>query len=445
MLQARLEELRYWQLMAMVRLLEAPVQTNPRPSKALLVSQLAAYLLTPSTVSRLLRALPPDTRSALDALLAAGGTLPWEPFCRRFGNIRDYKHWRPDRQPHPERTLASPAERLAYLGLIFRTPTRQRPGDELAVTIPDDLLGHLPPIVAPAPNALVGPAEPSSPPDPLAVCQDVARLLSLAHRMAPALRHGRWLSRRALHEWNQRCTQPEALGTGRGELQSQRPRFLHFIAESAGLLASADGQLEVTAQGWQWLRATPDDQLHCLWAAWHQSSPEQSARWWRFRLPGSEQPEPLALLALLLAHLASCTPGSRYSLPTFARTLFEQEPALWTLTRWWEQEAGLDYFQAFLHSLLSGPLTWLGVLRVEDAPASAAVSGTFILTPLGAALLRGTPLPALPVPGSTFTVSEAGAITLAHTVATELLLQMEELRGKWKLSAAGRSCATTAM
>ena len=63
--------------------------------------ELRASLLDPELLTEILEALNPEAQSALEALVAKNGRIPWAEFARRFGDIREMGPGKRDREkPH---------------------------------------------------------------------------------------------------------------------------------------------------------------------------------------------------------------------------------------------------------------------------------------------------------------------------------------------------------
>ncbi len=104
--------------------------------------ELCASLLDPDLLAEILEALDPEPRTALEALTAKNGRIPWAEFTRRFGNIREMGTGRRDReQPHLH--PASTAEVLYYRALLARAFFNTANGPQEFAYIPDDLLNLL--------------------------------------------------------------------------------------------------------------------------------------------------------------------------------------------------------------------------------------------------------------------------------------------------------------
>lgn len=100
--------------------------------------ELSTSLLDPLLVRETLDILPTEARSALDALLAARGRIPWAEFVRRFGEIREMGAGKRDRE-QPHRHPVSAAEMLFYRGILAKAFFDTDKGAQEFAYIPDDL------------------------------------------------------------------------------------------------------------------------------------------------------------------------------------------------------------------------------------------------------------------------------------------------------------------
>ena len=105
----------------------------------LAAEELADSLLDPELVAEVLDSLSAESRSALAALTAGDGRLPWAEFTRRFGDIREMGAGRRDREK-PHLKPASPAESLFYRALLARAFFDTDKGPQEFAFIPEDLL-----------------------------------------------------------------------------------------------------------------------------------------------------------------------------------------------------------------------------------------------------------------------------------------------------------------
>jgi hypothetical protein len=100
--------------------------------------ELAASLLDFELAGEILESLPPNTRAALDAMIAKEGRIPWAEFTRQFGEIREMGAGRRDRE-RPHLRPASTAEALFYRGFLARAFFDTPSGPQEFAYIPDDL------------------------------------------------------------------------------------------------------------------------------------------------------------------------------------------------------------------------------------------------------------------------------------------------------------------
>jgi len=340
-------------------------------TKAGLLDLLEEALADPDRRQAALDTLSPAEQNVLEDLRLAGGRLPGYHIARRHGDFHPYRPWQPDAPSRPWEHPSSPAERPYFLGLLFwDRKTRD-------LVIPHDLLDFYPqPIPGPATEAPPAPAElPAAP----AALHDVAQLLALLERTDVRPLHGLWLPLRLLREWGTRCAAAPAHRQARSELQTGRRRFLHYLAQTAGLVALAGPFLKPTPAAWMWLDAAPYAQWQSLWQGLDAPSPEL---WARCRLPGHTLLPPRVLVAALLRTLrqdAADDPGIR-SLgrprDVAARLLArDPEPRNHLDPALFEPETRLGEAVA---ALLAGPLVWLG------AAVIAGRDENLWLTPWGA-------------------------------------------------------------
>lgn len=258
--------------------------------------QALADMLQAGAFARAFTTLEPAHIEALQALVVAGGSLPQLLFEAHFGQIRLYRPWRqaflraerdlPDNPRHPWRYPQSVAERLYHLGYIGLQAEQQR------VVIIRDVLPLLPSLSIPIAETLSAQTrqglkqreQVSNPRDDL--LRDLAILLgTLTHANARAA-HGRWFTLDVMRLLNERLTKPENLHDVRSELQTGRMRWLHYLAQVAGLLTGQADVLLPTAAAWRWLSAPADVQWDCLMAAVERDLEQHQERLWeQFRFP----------------------------------------------------------------------------------------------------------------------------------------------------------------
>lgn len=103
------------------------------------INELRVSLLEPDLAAEVLEALNPQPRSALAALAAANGRIPWAAFARQFGEVRDMGAAKRDREkPYLKPTSAS--EALYYRALLCRAFFNTEKGAQEFAYVPDDLL-----------------------------------------------------------------------------------------------------------------------------------------------------------------------------------------------------------------------------------------------------------------------------------------------------------------
>ncbi len=208
-------------------------------------------LLDERHLEKALKCLSAEEREALMALKAHHGAMMRYEFSRAFGKIRPYRPWRDDAPPHPWRRPISIAEKLWYLGMI-------EVQDHQAILLPDSVATCLPEV--PHPQTVMW--EGDTPDlDPASVVRDVAALLGALLNMPVRPLHGRWLAPSAIKAINLRLAQPESLSQVRSEFQTERIRFLHYVAQAAGLLSLQQGRRLPSALAWTWL-ALPYKEAH---------------------------------------------------------------------------------------------------------------------------------------------------------------------------------------
>ncbi|MCC6501139.1 MAG: helicase-associated domain-containing protein [Anaerolineales bacterium] len=100
--------------------------------------ELTASLLDVNLLAELLDSLPPKADSALAALRASNGRIPWATFTRQFGDIREMGAGKRDREK-PHLNPISTSEILFYRGLLARAFFDTDKGSQEFAYIPDDI------------------------------------------------------------------------------------------------------------------------------------------------------------------------------------------------------------------------------------------------------------------------------------------------------------------
>jgi hypothetical protein len=371
----------YRSLVAIARFHDWPFDTSR--VKTQVVEGLVQRLRAPEHIAAMLAALGNEARAALRTLLHAGGQLAQAEFVYRFGEFRPYRPWREDAPDAPWTQPRSPTETLVYCGLIFplNLGTAERPVHVFAM--PTEYRKTLRDVLQVDVQA-IPPAQATEP----ALLQHLFAFLSYLNRTSVEPLHGRWLAPRHFRELAA-FLEPYAAQaeTARSELQFRYLAFVHYLAEHASLVDLTAGYLRPTSTAWDWLDRPPQVQYQTLWDAWRELSEPNRALWRRYRLPLQQEEEPLARLQQLVTVLPQHPPTGVLAedyitvLQAYAPRLFRPRAAY---QAWGEiSEASQAAYRAqigeTLARLLTGPLVWFGVLRLDE--------GRLFLTPLGAALI----------------------------------------------------------
>lgn len=372
-----------------------------------MADELAAALTDRARLADVMTSLLPETCDALARLLQAGGRMTAAAFERRYGEIRSFGPGRLERE-RPNRSPASTSETLWYRGLIYRTFAETPEGLTEFLAIPADLIPLLPRLQSEAASfslpAAVEPTSLASAPVPDELLHDICSLLCLVQAgEARAAGQGEAM--------NWRITSLYALG----ELMLQPLEAAHLLDAGApgnvsalaftlvgdiDWLRAAGNAVRLNAQPvHQWLLLSRTEQRRWLMNAWR-----DSARWNDLcRTPalsceetGSWGNDPAATRARLLSLLASLKGGIWHSAADFVSAVKEYAPDFqrpdgdyntWYIRRrdnpvflrgferWDEVEGEL------LRFLLTGPLSWLGVVQASSNEVGAAL---FRLTEEGA-------------------------------------------------------------
>jgi hypothetical protein len=366
--------------MAMLRALAQnrgiTVTTN-RQTEA--VDRLAVALLDPLSLRTALAHLSPKGRGALDALLAAGGSMRTTQFERSFGQVRPIGPARLQRDA-PWKDPANPAEELWYAALAFRVFAADEAGPGEFVQIPEDLL----PLLPPPPNDQLPfkvVSLPNIPPID-ANGQDLihdmfAYLVYLQTHDVRSYADGR-LGRRDLARLRKRLRDSDG----------QRLAFLRHLARRLDFVVQRDGFLRLqAAAARRWLKATPGQQLSMLQGAWRDDPTwrdlcyvptlicDQDTEWY-------QRYDPVSTRQNFLSLLARCPLDTWWSVSSFVEAVRESAPDFQRpdcdYTSWYIRDAAtgeyLAGFESWEHvegalivDLLTRPLRWLGSVSIAEA------------------------------------------------------------------------------
>lgn len=371
-----------------------------------MAGQLAAAVLDPEGVQEVVLWLPPRQRTALDALVAAGGRLPAVRWCRDHGQIRRMGAGRLEREK-PWREPRTPAEALHYAGLVFFA--FDEVGGQIVeiVFVPDDLLSLLP-----SESAVAGDLAVATVPAPRvihdagrALAEDLTTLLACVETSVLRPLHDRTLRLQDLARIGEQMMHPPDLTGVRHERETGRLALLLRLARRLRLVSLSGGQLCLQrSAAREWLRAAPSFQVMSLQEAWR-----DDAGWNDLWHVPSLRPErtgwrndPLAARTRLLGHLARCPTDKWIDLDAFIVAVkktdpdFQRPPDAYDV--WYIRDAACgEYLMGYEHwdrvegaligYLIGGPLYWLGVTGLGFESRERVAPVAFRLTPSGAFFL----------------------------------------------------------
>jgi len=379
--------------------------TSSDPAEAAV--ELAESLCDAELLEEVVTTLPKDGRSALMALAADDGRMPWVAFARRFGDLREMGSGKRDRE-QPHLRPSSAAEVLWYRGLLAKAFFNGEKGLQEFAFIPDDLF-----LALDFAGLISEPARDELPSlsDEIVYTEDAdaSEAATLREINPPLARSGADTDilgrpaspaeKNALILTNDRilddaCSYLAALRMGVEPPTMQIPSsVLHDFLLVSGLIGPAGPHPEAVKS---FLEAPRDKAMTTLQEAWQPSEWFNELR----QLPGlvfegAWSNQPLITREFLLNLLEPIPDGQWWSLPAFVReikTRFPdyQRPAgdydSWFIKRAsdgvylrgyanWDEVDG-----ALIRYLICGPLHWLGMLDLA-APEEGAAPGAF-RTPL---------------------------------------------------------------
>jgi hypothetical protein len=366
---------------------------------------LAEALLRPEAVARVLAALGPRERAALQLVQQRGGAIPAAVLEREFGLVREHT-----RYPNQRAYLLAleqpptPTERLYTLALLL--PLQQGPRRSYA--IPADLLALLPPV--PAPDLTLRLAD-AGPPD-----EDIAADSALTERFLLALlvlgQDGLLeviptggLNKASLvrvAQW--RDPKDKFQGASREE-HWPFVSFLRRVAEGAGLLrVGADSLLRTTRAAVDWMQQPLSERTRRLLDGWVASTWDELVSLLGIKVQSGYSRDLSSAKRALLRLLGQAPPGQWIAFEDFVAQVRRVEPDFarpdgrydtWGLISYARQP--LDGFEHWddvegqqLRAIAGSTLRWLGL---TDLGARGEDAVSFRLNPLGAALLAGAPAP----------------------------------------------------
>ena len=265
------------------------------------LEELCASLLDLEAVVETLDILPAEARSALNALVTAGGKMEWAIFARKYGDVREMGEGRRDRE-RPHLKPASTSEILFYRSLLARAFFETEKGLQEFAYVPEDLLEIIVEVQA-------DPSTPQHKNDPLG---RPATPVEKAHEIAATD-----------HILDDATTYLAAVRIGE-ESTSHFKRDLPVLLASAGLLKKKALQPDAVKK---FLEASRADALDFLYKAWFHSTTFNELR----LLPGlicegewTNQPQ---VTREFLMNLINDLPsGKWWSIPAFVKGIKEKYP-----------------------------------------------------------------------------------------------------------------------
>lgn len=380
------------------------LETNVQKEAA---DYLALELARPERVQRGLELLGSEEREALDNLIRWGGRVRATFFTRRYGPIRPFGPGRLTRE-RPWENPAGPAERLWFLGFIFRGFEITETGLTEVVYIPQDLLPLLP-----APPAIEEVFPVQEAPEPASTARARPYLLEalflyLTYLQKEAVKPG---SEGALSPPVQKAL--ERLFAKRGTLPPFWSELLlpcvHNLATDMELLTLESGLLKPFADRVRtWLKLRPWERLGKTWQSWLDST-SWNELWVLPSLLCEDtgwRNDPRLARRRIVAFLARCPGGKWLSLESFVAAVKETEPDFQrpdgNYNTWYIRDRATgEYLMGFEHwdrvegalipFLITGPLHWFGAVELGLDEGRTAVA--FRLTPQGERLLGLAPAP----------------------------------------------------
>lgn len=336
-----------------------------------------------------LSALPPDARSALQALLENDARMSWALFTRRFGELRSMGPGKRDKE-RPDLKPTSPVETLYYRALIGRAFLNE-PGDPEPVEyayIPDDLLELLQPLAGDHETPPGRPATPAECAHPIPATDhilDHATTLLAALRLAMPV---------------------ESLSDRRWPIP---PALLLELLKAARLVDDTPGSSPVphAEAARAFLEAPRGVALALLATEWSEALYLNELRLLPgLKFEGDWLNDPLRARKAVLDWLGRVPANNAgwWSLASFVRAIHERDPDFQRpagdYDSWFIRRDGSDeYLRGFEHwdevdgalvrFLITGPLHWLGYLDLA-APTPGAAPAAFRFSAWAEDLLHGS-------------------------------------------------------
>ncbi|MEX2161743.1 MAG: helicase-associated domain-containing protein [Anaerolineales bacterium] len=324
-------------------------------------------------------ALPEESREALVAVSASSGRLPWGPFIRLYGELREMGPGRRDREL-PFLQPASTTELLWYRGLLGRAFFDAAEGPQEFAYIPDELLA-----IIPAARETTRPfGRPARPEERAHVWPADDRILDQACTLLAGLR----------------MAAPES-ELAAAESWTLAPLALKALLAAAKILDANGKPIADAAR--RFLEAPRGEALALLAGAWLPSAEFNELRLMPgLQVEGNWQNDALATRHKVLGYARSAPAGQWWGLASLVADVKARQPDFQRpagdYDSWYLRAAGGDYLRGFEHwdavdgALLAyfirGPLHTLGFVDLAG-PQESAPPAAFRWSPWATALLRG--------------------------------------------------------
>lgn len=344
-----------------------------------LINRLEVLMKDTAFLNRVLSRLTLEEREALENLIRWGGKVPYSFFTRRYGPIRPFGPAKLLREK-PWENPAGPAERLWFLGLVFKTFELTEAGLTEVIYIPQEIANLVPVprgTESPKSPAILTPAR-QLPADHY-LCEALfLYLVYLQKEPAQATPNGSLPFRTAediVKLIKEREAQPP---TGDGNFFS----LVQHMATALGLITIKDGKVKPFPEKLRpWLKSPPHERLMGLWQTWL-----ESIAWNELRLlpnliweETGQRNDPRLARRRIISFLARCPKGQWIELDSFIGLIKEEEPDFQrpdgNYSSWYIRDRVTgEYLMGFEHwdkvegtlirFLITGPLYWLGVLEL---------------------------------------------------------------------------------
>jgi len=383
---------------------------SPGPEgKQELVKRLETLMKDQKALGDVLGRLSLEEREALESLIHWGGKVSSSFFTRRYGPIRPFGPAKLLRERLWENP-AGPAEKLWFLGLIFKTFELTDAGLTEVVYIPQDLKDLIP--------SSQGEQSPRTP-----EVLPPSRELPAAHHLAEALFlflvYLQKEPAKAAPDGSMPAEVTEAIAKFIKERGAWPPLWgelffplVQHIAMALGLITLEAGKIKPFPEKLRpWLKSPAHERLTGLWQAWL-----ESISWNELRLlphlvweDTGRRNDPRLARRRIISFLGRCPAREWVSLESFVSLIKEEEPDFQrpdgNYSSWYIRDRATgEYLMGFEHwdkvegalirFIVTGPLHWLGVLELGVDESGNVTS--FCLSSWGEKILSQAPIRARP-------------------------------------------------